>query len=268
MAEQNSELYALQPKRIGCLLLLGILFVPYVFVWFLLKPGYKKTARILGFSWLIIVLLIIIIPGKGGNEPAAGVKSVVEKPSIESDSTIVDTPTTIPEAKVVAVLLEDMMPQKQKNLIEVLKKAWEKSEYDYTEAEKYKLIKERKNSISNGYQMTDWVGTVFDAQFHQDANEISLVIVLYQGNDLYETIQVGTGTSADPKHRAPTTIKEGSSLFDLALELKSDDKVRFSGILYLRDYSPWSAKRADDNPLDSFGQQSFLTKFSKIEKIE
>lgn len=163
---------------------------------------------------------------------------------------------------------EDLMPQSERNLIDVLKKAWEKSEYDYTEAEKYKLIKERKNSVSNGYQMTDWVGTVFDAQYHQETNEISLVIVIYQGDDLYETIQVGTGTSADPKYRAPTTIKEGSSLFDLALELKSDDKVKFSGTLFLKNFSPWSAKRANDNPLDGFGGLYFMTKFTKLEKLD
>jgi hypothetical protein len=268
MTEQNSDSNVLQPKRIGYLLLLGIVFVPYVFVWFLLKPGYRKTARILGFSWLIIVLLIIVIPNKGGNEPADGVKSVVEEPSIESDSTKVDTPTPIPEEEVVAVSIEDMMPQKQKNFIEVLKKAWEKSEYEYTDVEKYKLMKERRNAVSNGFQMTDWVGSVSHKEYRQDANEISLAIFLYQVGGLSNSIRVGTGSSADPKYRTPTTIKEGSSLFDIALELENDDKVKFSGILYLKDYSPWSRKRADDNPLDGFGQLSFLTKFSKLEKID
>lgn len=217
-----------------------------------------------------LLLLILLIPFMfvfGCRRNNNGVGAVQDSVATNMPT---DTISTIDEIVEVtkSSRLEDLMPQSERNLIEVLKKGWEKSEYKYTEAEKYKLIKERKNSVSNGYQMNDWVGTVFDAQYHQAANEISLAIVLYQGNDLYETIEVGTGTSADPKYRAPTTIKEGSSLFDIALELKSDDKVKFSGTLYLKDFSPWSAKRADDNPLDGFGQLSFLTKFSKLEKLE
>lgn len=147
-------------------------------------------------------------------------------------------------------------------------KAWAKHVYIYTKSKKYKLIKERKSTLSNGYQMTDWVGTVESVQYHQEANEISLAILLYQGDDRYQSIDVGTGASADPKYRAPTTIKEGSALFDKALDLNHGDKVKFSGTLYLKSFSPWSAKRADDNPLDSFGGLDFLTKFSKLQKLD
>lgn len=266
MGEHDLDSNNLQNKKIGILLLIGIVAMPYVFVWFLLKQGYTKTARILGFSWLIIVLAIMIIPDSESMDPATKSNPVVEESTISSDSIVVETPTTKPEEVAVASI-EDIMPQKQRSFIEVLKKAWEKSEYDYTEAEKYKLIKERKNSVSNGYQMTEWIGTVINAEYRQEANEISLSISLYDGGSYY-VICVGTGASADRNNRVPTTIKEGSSLFDLALELESGDKVKFSGTLYLKDYSPWSAKRADDNPLDGFGGLYFLTKFTKLERFD
>ena len=264
MADQDTNSTVPQNKKLSPLLLLGILFMPYFFVWFLLKPGYSKTVRILGFSWMLIVLLIIINPDKESQKLATERIPDVEDSSIASDSIEVDTPATKTE-EVVEISFEDLMPQKERNLIDVLKKAWAKSEYSYTESEKYKLIKERKSTLSNGYQMTDWVGTVESAQYHQEANEISLAILLYQGD---QSIDVGTGASADPKYRAPTTIKEGSALFDKALDLNHGDKVKFSGTLYLKSFSPWSAKRADDNPLDSFGGLDFLTKFSKLQKLD
>ncbi len=116
--------------------------------------------------------------------------------------------------------------------------------------------------------MTEWVGTVFDTEYNQKASEIGLVIILYKGKKFYEEIKIGTGSSADPKYRVPTTIKEGTALFNKAIELKPGDKVRFSGTLYLKDFCPWNTEWADDNPLDSFAQLSFLTKFTKLERID
>ncbi|HRT84327.1 MAG TPA: hypothetical protein P5523_06780 [Bacteroidales bacterium] len=267
MTEHNKGIEAHQTRKIGFILILGIVFIPFVFVWFILKPGYSKTARLIGFSWLIIILLIIIIPYINTKKPVVIEKSVVEESSIVNDSIVADTSLTTPQ-EVVEVSLDSLMPQKEKNLIEILKKAWEKDKHDYSEAEKYKLIKERKNSIANGYQMTEWVGTVFDTEYNQKASEIGLVIILYKGKKFYEEIKIGTGSSADPKYRVPTTIKEGTALFNKAIELKPGDKVRFSGTLYLKDFCPWNTEWADDNPLDSFAQLSFLTKFTKLERID
>lgn len=38
-------------------LFLGNLFIPFVFVWFLLRKGYSTRARVIGFGWLAIYLL-------------------------------------------------------------------------------------------------------------------------------------------------------------------------------------------------------------------
>jgi hypothetical protein len=40
-------------------LIVGILFLPYIFSWFTLRAGYSKTARILSFAWMIVVLNIV-----------------------------------------------------------------------------------------------------------------------------------------------------------------------------------------------------------------
>ncbi len=45
-------------KRAGFWLQLGILVLPVFCVWVLLSPGYSRLARILGFGWLVVVLVL------------------------------------------------------------------------------------------------------------------------------------------------------------------------------------------------------------------
>ena len=42
----------------GALLGIGILFLPYIFAWALLRSGYSARARTISFSWLAIALVI------------------------------------------------------------------------------------------------------------------------------------------------------------------------------------------------------------------
>lgn len=41
-------------RKVGILLLIGIFCFPIVFVWLLLRKGYSKQARVIGFGWLLI----------------------------------------------------------------------------------------------------------------------------------------------------------------------------------------------------------------------
>lgn len=53
---------AAQPlvRKVGVGLGLGIFFVPHVFSWFLLRPGYSRSSRLIAFSWLGVALLAVI----------------------------------------------------------------------------------------------------------------------------------------------------------------------------------------------------------------
>jgi hypothetical protein len=44
-------------EKVGFLLGIGILLVPFIFVWFLLKRGYSNFARIVGFGWLAVFFI-------------------------------------------------------------------------------------------------------------------------------------------------------------------------------------------------------------------
>ncbi len=47
-------------KRVGILLGIGILFMPYIFSWFTLQKGYSNLTKIVSLSWMGLVLLINI----------------------------------------------------------------------------------------------------------------------------------------------------------------------------------------------------------------
>jgi len=52
----------LPEKKVGLLLGIGILFIPYVFTWFTLKGGYGKKTRILSFLWMFVVIVMVAGP--------------------------------------------------------------------------------------------------------------------------------------------------------------------------------------------------------------
>ena len=47
-------------KRVGILLGIGILFMPYIFSWFTLQKGYSSLARIVSLSWMGLIFLLYI----------------------------------------------------------------------------------------------------------------------------------------------------------------------------------------------------------------
>lgn len=47
-----------RPITLG--LTIGLVLMPYIFAWFLLKQGYSNTARVVSFGWAAIFLLSLI----------------------------------------------------------------------------------------------------------------------------------------------------------------------------------------------------------------
>ncbi|KAF4557355.1 MULTISPECIES: hypothetical protein [Pseudomonas] len=52
----------------GILLVLGIFFVPFVFVWFLLRKGHSNLSRFIGFGYLAGVFLLPMWEGSGSKK--------------------------------------------------------------------------------------------------------------------------------------------------------------------------------------------------------
>lgn len=64
----NDVIAPVQVKRpVGFLLGVGIVFIPMIFSWFLLRKGHSVLARVSGFGWLILSLLVVIGSSSGPN---------------------------------------------------------------------------------------------------------------------------------------------------------------------------------------------------------
>jgi hypothetical protein len=67
----------IETRSVGFGLGVGILFIPLVFVWLLLRKGHSITARIVGFSWLFVSFIPILVSGGGSKN-----KNTIDKPTI------------------------------------------------------------------------------------------------------------------------------------------------------------------------------------------
>lgn len=83
-------------RKVSILLGIGIFIMPYIFSWFTLRKGYSNLARIISFSWLIILFTLPLIAPKSENSSnyqaenkahnKEEVESVNNEEKIESDS--------------------------------------------------------------------------------------------------------------------------------------------------------------------------------------
>jgi len=60
-AEQQST------RKLSAKLIIGILFIPFIFAWFTLEKGYRPVARIAAFSWLTLNLLLLVTDSGSAN---------------------------------------------------------------------------------------------------------------------------------------------------------------------------------------------------------
>lgn len=61
MAQSSNYLADTAHKNVSVLLGIGILFLPIIFVWLLLKPCYSTLARSIGFGWLAFFFLVGVV---------------------------------------------------------------------------------------------------------------------------------------------------------------------------------------------------------------
>jgi hypothetical protein len=75
-------------RNVGPLLGVGILFLPPIFAWCLLRSGYTTLSRVLGLGWLGLFLLIAITT-QGQSPPATAPVAAADKQAV---NTVGDTP--------------------------------------------------------------------------------------------------------------------------------------------------------------------------------
>lgn len=66
-------------RQVGFLLGVGIVFIPMIFSWFLLRKGHSVLSRIIGFGWLILSLLVVL--GSSSTPTTASTAPAQQAPS-------------------------------------------------------------------------------------------------------------------------------------------------------------------------------------------
>lgn len=69
-------------RKVGILLLIGILLLPIIFAWFLLRKGYSTPARVLGFGWLLA--FFVWLPNRDRPSNTVGGSAPVASTSVNS----------------------------------------------------------------------------------------------------------------------------------------------------------------------------------------
>ncbi|OOE64971.1 WYL domain-containing protein [Salinivibrio kushneri] len=70
------EANSVENRRPSVALILGIIILPFVFVWFLLGRTYTSKARIIGFGYLSFLGILLLLPS-GSNHEGTNVQSLV-----------------------------------------------------------------------------------------------------------------------------------------------------------------------------------------------
>ena len=90
-----------ESKILNPFLVLGIIFMPFIFCWFLLRKGYSRNVKVLGFGYLALLLSCALLPELIPNEitaPTTTVNKTVSNEVTASTSTVNKTisnePTT------------------------------------------------------------------------------------------------------------------------------------------------------------------------------
>lgn len=81
MNSQNSA--AESTRKISVPLLIGIIFLPFIFSWFLLREGYSTVARVVALGWAAIALLALLT--SGGDETQSA--EVAETVAVAAENT-------------------------------------------------------------------------------------------------------------------------------------------------------------------------------------
>jgi len=68
---EDSEAVEKAKRMVGRILLwIGIIFLPFIFAWFLLRKGHSTFGRLLGFGWMAFILFLIFVPRSSLPPPA------------------------------------------------------------------------------------------------------------------------------------------------------------------------------------------------------
>ena len=84
-----------RPRSVLLLLIIGVLLVPYLFAWLLLRKGYSQRARVVGLGWMSLIVGLPIAGAMSKNVGAPGVAATGAVASAKTEAKAED-PNAVP----------------------------------------------------------------------------------------------------------------------------------------------------------------------------
>ena len=156
-------------RKVGAALGIGILILPWIFAWFLLRRGYSVVARVISFSWMAIIILYAIgsshpsqtvtansTPAAATAEKPTKAKRVADKSGAVASSTATET---APEATT-------RLTSSQKNAVRSATQYLRMSGFS-----REGLIDQLSSSSGEGYDLADATAAVdsLDVDWNENA---------------------------------------------------------------------------------------------------
>jgi len=91
----------INPRGVGVMLAIGIIFLPYIFSWLTLRKGHSNSSRVLSFTWLSVFIVsnvwVSLRPSTTGRNQPATTAAIKPQP-ISSATPTPKTADTLPPA--------------------------------------------------------------------------------------------------------------------------------------------------------------------------
>lgn len=154
-------------RKVGAALGIGILILPWIFAWFLLRKGYSNVARVIAFGWMLVIV-VFALAGKGGSDQVATASP--------APVTAVATATTTPKANraTTAAAVEVPAPETTTRLTGPQKNA-ARSAKQYlrmTGFSREGLIQQLSSSAGDGYDVADATAAVDSLEVDWNQNAV------------------------------------------------------------------------------------------------
>lgn len=235
----NLDTVAIQKRKVGFFLGLGIFLLPPLFVWLLLRKGHSTLSRGLGFAWLAIILLLSVSGGQEGTTKATAVSTAPSPPAYT-------------------------IPQVQADFIAAVNSAMGLYEQAPNELKKSAVRTNRSNAIAaamkNNRNINGWVGKITELKTNSEGKAfIAIRLIGSQSEILVKTWNNGLSDIG-----SNTLISQESPLFSTIADMSEGQAVEFSGTF---DSGKDFINESSISESGSMQDPEFIFKFKSIKKI-
>jgi len=226
-------------RHVSAPLAIGIFLLSIVFSWFLLRKGYSAKARVIGFGWMVLIILAAV-----GNRQFPTALRASSEGEVASDPVADFRPSD--EAAFIRAVIDG-------------KAAYEAAGNDMAKGGTRAKRGESICATLPSKTVAGWTGRIVELGSNSEGKGV-LTIELSNG------IQVRTWNNALSDIGSGTLIDPNSPLFTILANLKKGDPVRFSGTLFadrtdcVREMSFVSLDRSMTRP-------EFLMRFTSAELL-